>query len=55
MWTVVARSAVIKAGGAFVLMDVSRPNERLRMIARQANSLVLLSSASQMLAAQLAE
>lgn len=56
MWTVVALFAVIKAGGAFTLMDVSYPKERLRAITRQVNTrLILSSTACISLATQLAE
>lgn len=34
-WTVVAMVAVLKAGGAFVLLDPSQPKSRLRSIVQQ--------------------
>ncbi|POR38790.1 Nonribosomal peptide synthetase [Tolypocladium paradoxum] len=44
MWMPVAALAVMKAGGASVAIDTKQPEERLRAIASQANSLVALSS-----------
>ncbi|CCF41962.1 peptide synthetase [Colletotrichum higginsianum] len=43
-WTVVAILAVLKAGGAFVLLDSSHPVERLRTIVAQASSGLVLTS-----------
>ncbi|GKT87875.1 peptide synthetase [Colletotrichum tofieldiae] len=43
-WTVVAILAVLKAGGAFVLLDSSHPEERLRSIAQQTSSGLILTS-----------
>ncbi|KAE8832659.1 hypothetical protein HRS9122_08372 [Pyrenophora teres f. teres] len=44
MWTVVAMLAVLKAGGAFLLLDSSLPNERLKSICSRTKSRLLLSS-----------
>lgn len=44
-WTVVALLAVLKAGGAFVLLDPAQPAARLRSIIRQTNARLALSSA----------
>ncbi|KAK2612057.1 hypothetical protein QQS21_001906 [Conoideocrella luteorostrata] len=46
MWTTVAVYGVIKAGGAFVLLDPSLPEQRLQVIIRQLRASVVLSSAS---------
>ncbi|EQL01471.1 non-ribosomal peptide synthetase [Ophiocordyceps sinensis CO18] len=46
MWTTVAMLGVIKAGGAFVLVDPSLPEQRLQAVIRQVNASLLLSSAS---------
>ena len=43
-WTSVAIMAVMKAGGASVTMDVTQPEERLRMIVNRVDSPVILSS-----------
>ncbi|KAI5924948.1 hypothetical protein F4810DRAFT_709140 [Camillea tinctor] len=43
-WTVVAVLAVLKAGGAFVLLDPSLPNARLEAIVRQIDATLALSS-----------
>ncbi|KAI1814968.1 hypothetical protein GGS20DRAFT_374477 [Poronia punctata] len=45
MWTVVAALAVMKAGGAFTLMDTTHPVERLRTIVSQVNEDLVISSA----------
>jgi len=45
MWTVVAALAVMKAGGAFTLMDTTHPEERLRTIISQVNENLVISSA----------
>ncbi|KAF2471468.1 uncharacterized protein BDR25DRAFT_368329 [Lindgomyces ingoldianus] len=47
MWTVVAMLAVLKAGGAFLLLDSSLPHERLKlMCSRVASTLALASQAA---------
>ncbi|KAJ5307881.1 nonribosomal peptide synthase [Penicillium atrosanguineum] len=46
MWTTVALIGVIKAGGAFVLLDPSLPEQRLQSIITQLNASVILSSTS---------
>ncbi|KAF4459940.1 non-ribosomal peptide synthetase [Fusarium albosuccineum] len=46
-WTPVAILAVLKAGGAFVLLDPSLPEERLKAIAGQLDSDLILSSVSE--------
>lgn len=43
-WTAVAMMAVLKAGGAFVLLDPSWPEQRLRAVVAQVNSGLILSS-----------
>nr|UVI58151.1 non-ribosomal peptide synthetase [Aspergillus cretensis] len=43
-WTVVAILGVLKAGGAFLLLDPSFPNDRLETICNQVNALVILAS-----------
>ncbi|CAI7640359.1 unnamed protein product [Penicillium manginii] len=54
-WTTVAMLGVIKAGGAFVLLDPSHPRARLRGICQIVSaSLVVSSAANQALAADLA-
>ena len=46
MWTVVAMLAVLKAGGAFLLIDPALPHERVRrMCIRTSSTLVLASPA----------
>ncbi|KAK8130645.1 AMP-binding enzyme (aureobasidin A1 biosynthesis complex) [Apiospora kogelbergensis] len=57
MWTSVALLAVIKAGGAFVLLDPSLPEARLRAIAHQVCTLdlVLSSTANLALGSRLAK
>lgn len=47
MWTVVAVLAIMKAGGAFVLMDPSQPEARLRSIVGQVEPNVMLTSQTQ--------
>ncbi|KAF4471665.1 non-ribosomal peptide synthetase [Fusarium albosuccineum] len=47
MWTPVAILASLKAGGAFVLLDASLPQERLRSIVSQTKSRFIISSDSQ--------
>lgn len=44
MWTVVALLAVLKAGGAFLLLDPSLPSERLALMCRKARSKIVLAS-----------
>ncbi|KAJ6279029.1 hypothetical protein J3E71DRAFT_242872 [Bipolaris maydis] len=44
MWTVVAMLAVLKAGGAFLLLDPSLPRERLKLMCRKASGSIALSS-----------
>ncbi|KAF5120170.1 Ochratoxin nonribosomal peptide synthetase [Metarhizium anisopliae] len=43
-WTVVAILAVIKSGGAFVLMDPTYPLQRLQDICKQVNAQLILAS-----------
>jgi amino acid adenylation domain-containing protein len=45
MWTVVSALAVLKAGGSFVLLDISLPVARLKSIILQTNAKFALSSA----------
>ncbi|CAG8962038.1 hypothetical protein HYFRA_00005080 [Hymenoscyphus fraxineus] len=55
IWTVVAILSVLKAGGGFVLLDPSLPEQRLRGIVQQVKGNLILSSASnEHLASQLA-
>ncbi|KAL7773083.1 hypothetical protein CFE70_003047 [Pyrenophora teres f. teres 0-1] len=44
MWTVVAMLAVLKAGGAFLLLDPSLPAERLKSMCRKVGSTHALAS-----------
>ncbi|KAH7323159.1 hypothetical protein B0I35DRAFT_477044 [Stachybotrys elegans] len=44
MWTVVAMYAVLKAGGAFVLLEPSLPEQRIRNICQQAKARIALTS-----------
>ena len=44
IWTTVAMLAVLKAGGAFVLLDCSLPEQRLEAIVRQVKTSLILSS-----------
>ncbi|KAK9437913.1 Amino acid adenylation [Metarhizium brunneum] len=46
MWTTVAVLGVIKAGGAFVLLDPSLPEQRLQVIVQQLQAKVIVSSPS---------
>ncbi|KAL1846300.1 NRPS protein [Paecilomyces lecythidis] len=46
MWTVVAWLAILKAGGAFVLLDPTLPEGRIRSICQQVNAVVGITSAS---------
>nr|UVI57902.1 non-ribosomal peptide synthetase [Aspergillus elegans] len=43
-WTVVAILGVLKAGGAFLLLDPSFPKDRLQTICNQVNARVILAS-----------
>ncbi|KJZ69526.1 hypothetical protein HIM_11088 [Hirsutella minnesotensis 3608] len=43
-WTTIAMLGVIKAGGAFILLDPSHPAERLRTICRDSAASLVLSS-----------
>ncbi|KAI1824256.1 hypothetical protein F4861DRAFT_269335 [Xylaria intraflava] len=43
-WTTIAMLGVIKAGGAFILLDPSHPVQRLRQICRHAKARVVISS-----------
>ncbi|KAJ3549416.1 hypothetical protein NM208_g510 [Fusarium decemcellulare] len=44
MWTTVAMMGVLKAGGAFVLLDPSLPQERLENIVAQVDARIILAS-----------
>lgn len=44
MWTSVALLGVLKAGGAFVLLDPGLPDQRLRMLCHQVKATVALTS-----------
>lgn len=44
-WAIVAQIAVLKAGGAFVSLDPSHPEDRLRSLVEDVNGRVVLSSA----------
>ncbi|KAG6250801.1 Glycopeptide NRPS [Claviceps purpurea] len=46
MWTTVAALAVLKAGGAFILLDPLIPEQRLAAIAQQIEMKLLISSTS---------
>lgn len=46
MWTIVAMLAVLKAGGAFLLLDPSLPHERLRLMCDKVSGPLALSSRS---------
>ncbi|KAE8823751.1 hypothetical protein PTNB85_09876 [Pyrenophora teres f. teres] len=50
MWTVVAMLAVLKAGGAFLLLDPSLPTERLAVMCRKLGSVHALASEACLLA-----
>jgi amino acid adenylation domain-containing protein/non-ribosomal peptide synthase protein (TIGR01720 family) len=55
LWTTVAMLGVIRAGGAFVLLDPSQPKQRLELICRQIDaSLILTAEKHRTLATQLA-
>jgi len=45
VWTIVGLLAVLKAGGAFILLDPGHPDERLRTIIRELDAPFLLTSA----------
>ncbi|RDW92973.1 nonribosomal peptide synthetase fmqA [Aspergillus mulundensis] len=47
-WTTVAILGVVKAGGAFVLLDASQPQQRLKHICAQIRARFILTSASQL-------
>ncbi|UNI20184.1 putative NRPS-like protein biosynthetic cluster [Purpureocillium takamizusanense] len=47
LWTTVAMLGVMKAGGAFVLLDPSLPEQRLLSMVREANARLLVSSAGE--------
>ena len=47
MWTTVAILAVMKAGGASVILDPAHPEQRLRNIVDQANPVLVLTSCGQ--------
>ncbi|KAI5862437.1 hypothetical protein GGS23DRAFT_610619 [Durotheca rogersii] len=47
IWTVVAILAVLRAGGAFVLLDPAHPTERLETIIRKSKAKVAVTSRSQ--------
>ena len=47
MWTTVAILAVMKAGGASVMLDPAHPEQRLRGIIDQANPMLVLASCEQ--------
>lgn len=56
MWTTVAIMGTIKAGGAFVLLDLSLPEQRLQTIVCQTKAkLILVSVANRALGLRLAE
>ncbi|EED16046.1 nonribosomal peptide synthase, putative [Talaromyces stipitatus ATCC 10500] len=46
-WAIVAQIAVLKAGGAFVSLDPSHPEDRLKSLVEDVNGCVVLSSAQQ--------
>jgi len=47
LWAIVSLLAVLKAGGAFVLLDVSQPLDRLKLITGEAGATFALSSTEQ--------
>ncbi|OKL60565.1 hypothetical protein UA08_03944 [Talaromyces atroroseus] len=56
VWTPVAQVAVMKAGGASVVLDTTTPEQRLLAIIRQVQPLVIVSStANEQLASRLAD
>lgn len=44
MWTTVAMLGILKAGGAFLLLDPTLPVERLKLITRRVSSTAILTS-----------
>ncbi|KAE8146387.1 hypothetical protein BDV25DRAFT_143753 [Aspergillus avenaceus] len=46
-WTIVAMVGVMKAGGAFVQLDMSHPRARLQGICREVSAQLIVTSASQ--------
>ena len=44
MWTIVAMMGVMKAGGAFVLLDPSQPVKRLQAICQKVSAKIIISS-----------
>ena len=46
MWTAVAILAVLKAGGAFLLLDLTFPFNRLKEMSLAVNAWVVLTSSS---------
>jgi amino acid adenylation domain-containing protein len=55
MWTIVAMLGVIKASGAFMLLDPSQPEARLRsIVAQTGDKLILTSTKSEATSARLA-
>ncbi|KAF4439343.1 destruxin synthetase [Fusarium austroafricanum] len=56
MWTIVALLGVLKAGGAFLLLDPSLPEKRLQYMTQTVNPrLILASKSNQDLSSRLAE
>ncbi|KAF5636484.1 enniatin synthase [Fusarium sp. NRRL 52700] len=56
MWTIVALLGVLKAGGAFLLLDPSLPEKRLQYMVQTVNpNLILASKSNQDLVSRLAE
>ncbi|KAG5960273.1 NRPS protein [Claviceps arundinis] len=56
MWTTVAMLSVVRAGGGFILLDPSLPEQRLLAAVRQSQPrLILTSAANQALASRLVE
>lgn len=47
-WTIVAMLAVMKAGGAFVPMEPSQPESRLKLVIKEVNAHVMLCSEEQL-------
>lgn len=48
MWTIVSMLAVMKAGGAFVAMDVAQPVSRVEFVANEVEAQVMLCSQQQL-------
>jgi non-ribosomal peptide synthetase component F len=44
MWTIVTMLAVMKAGGAFILLDTAHPEARLKSIVQQIRSNIIITS-----------